>query len=274
MTSIIISSDDHVVCQEIGQETAAALGYTYIGRELLAQVAAQHKVPEEKLVRVLDGPTRRMTSKTRDLLLSCIQTTTLNGMLEDSVVCAGLGAHLYVRDVSHVMLIRVLSDAKARISALMAQRQVSLRKAQKVLERENARLSSWSADAFAQSEGDPALYDIVISLGQIEVGKVVDILKDMSGYRKFRPMTYSRRCLSDLALASSVRTALLAQFPEIRVRADGDKAIVHVKCSKRQKQRTVEAIKEVARGTAGVNLVEVHAVSNMRMLDQQAVAGQ
>ena len=77
-------------------------------------------------------------------------------------------------------------------------------------------------------------------------------------------MTYSRKCLHDLLLANKVRVALLPKYSEIRVKADGDRVIVHVKCSKRQKPQTVSGIKEIAGKVETVGLVEVHAVSNLR----------
>jgi cytidylate kinase len=270
MTSIIISSDAHETCQMVGEKTADALGYKYIGRELLEQVAEQYNVSADKLLRVLNGSSpRKLSNKSHGLLLGYIQTATLEQLLEDSIVCAGLAAHLYVRDVSHVLMIHVLSDPKAMVNALAVKNKISAKKASKILERERARRVRWSMDNFGIDEGAPSTYDMVISLEQIEIEKVVDIIKDMAGYRKFQPMTYSRKHLQDLALASKVRVALLSQYPDIRVSADGDTAIIHVKCSKWQKQKTTEAMKEIVGQIAGVKLVQVHAVSNMRDLEKQ-----
>lgn len=268
MTSIIISSDEDSVCRTIGKKTAAALGYRYLGESFLKQVAATYDVKEDKLHRVLGGATSlRLTNKSRQLLLAYIQTATLEEMAKDSVVCVGLGAHLYVRDVSHVLMIQVLGDPAGRSSRVVGEKMASPRKTQKLLERERAQRARWSVESFGIDECSPSIYDMVISLGQIGKDKVVEIIQDMAGYRKFQPMTYSRRCLQNLATASKVRTALLPRFPEIRVTAEGDKAIVRVKCAKRQKLKAAEAIKEIAGAIAGIGLVEVHAVHSMRDLN-------
>jgi cytidylate kinase len=267
MTSIIVSSDDLAVGQTIGKKTADALGYRYFDRGLLKQVAKQFDVKEEKLLQVLDGsPAARLSAKTRDLLISYIQTLTLEQMQKDNVVCTNLAAHLYVRDVSHVLIIRVLADSEARAERIMARKGVSLRKALKIIEQKKSSRARWSIDTFALDENDPSIYDLMISLGQIEPEKVVEIIKDMAGYRKFQPMTYSVKCMDNLAMASRVRSMLLPKYPEIKVAADGGRVIVKIKCPKWQKLSIVEAIKKSVGKVPGVSLVEVHAVTNLRKL--------
>ena len=265
MTSIIISSDDLAVGRTIGKKTAEALGFRYLDRGLLKQVAERFDVKEENLQRALDGsPVFRLSATARDLLISQIRTVTLEEIQKDGVVCANLAAHLYVRGVSHVLMVRVLADSGARSRQIMGEKGVSLKKALKVMGKERDNQTRSSIDTFALDENEPSIYDMVISLGQIEADKVIEIIKDMSGYRKFRPMTYSVKILNDLALASKVRTLLLPKYPELKVDADGDKVIVNVRCARRQKLNNVEAIKKSVGEIRGVSLVEVHTVTSLR----------
>jgi cytidylate kinase/ribosome-binding factor A len=266
MTTILVSSDDSAVAVQIGEKMAKGLGYSFVGPTLLKQVAEEHKLQEAKLVRALERmPLRKLPSK---LPLALIQAATLQRLLEDDIVCVNLAAHLYVRGVAHVMMIRVLSDVNAHIGRIAAEKKTSTRKARKLVDKERERRARWSLDNFGIDESDPSIYDMVISLAQIEPDKVVDIVKDMSTYRKFRQMTYSRKCLNDLALAAQVRVALLPAFPDIRVSADGDAATVYVKCSKSKKQQVAKEIKETAGKLEGVQLVKVHAVTSQRQLEQ------
>lgn len=267
MTSIIVSSDDLAVGQIIGKKTADALGYRYFDRGLLKQVAKRFDVKEEKLNQVIDGsPTSRLSAKTRDLLVSYIQTLTLEQIQKDNVVCTNLAAHLYVRDVSHVLIIRVLADSEERAKQIMERKGVSLRKALKIIEQKKTSRAEWSIDTFSLNENDPSIYDMMISLGQIETEKVIEIIKDMAGYRKFQPMTYSVKCMENLAMASRVRSMLLPKYPEVKVAADGGRVIVNLRCSKWQKLSIVEAIKKRVGEIRGVSLVEVHAATNLRKL--------
>lgn len=274
MTSILISSDDRQVCEYISHQLAEHDGYEHIGRSLLKSIAEKHDVSEEKLQWALNGTGgRKLSKKEQDLLLSYIQAATLEGLAHDSVVCTDLAAHLYVRNVSHVLQLRVLARPETRLEEFAAQNKLSPRKAKKALEKTRASRVRWSTESFGVSEYDPAIYDIVVQIQQIDADKVLQIIRDTAGFRGFQPMTYSRNCLQDLLLASKVRVALLPKYSEIRVRADGDRLIVHVKCSKRQKPQTVSGIKGLAGKVEDVGLVEVHAASNLRDADVDTEAG-
>jgi cytidylate kinase len=268
MPSVIISSDVRELGETIARRAARAVGYTYLGPELLERVAEDHGLPVERLQRVLDPAARRGSAKNREIQLAWIQTAVLEALLDDGVVCTGLAAELYVRDVSHVLMVRVLSDAGARANQIAAENRTPVRKARKVLEREKAQRARWSLETFGLEEDDPALYDMVISLAQIEPAKVIQIVEEMTGYRKFRPMTYSRKCLADLALTAKIRATLLPHHPELRVSTDGETAMVHVKCARRHKHRTVEQIKTMVGELPGVGLVQVHAVARLPTMEQ------
>lgn len=253
MSSIVISSDDRELCEDVGQKTADALGYAYVGQTLLAEVAERHNVKEDKLRRVLDPATaRRFSSHTRALLLAYIEAATLDRLLKDEVVCANLGGHLFVHGVSHVLVVRVLTETQARADGRTAKKGGLFRKAWRTQERNRERRARWSVASFGLDEGDPSLHDLVISVGRVDTDKVVDIIKDIAASRKFAAMTYSRKCLEDLALASHVKVALLPLYPDIRVSAAGGAAMVHIKCSQRQKRKLVDGVKELASKTPGV----------------------
>jgi len=264
MTTIIVSADAPDIGESIAEKTAETLGFEYLGPTLLAEVASQQGVSERDLQRVLDPAAyRKVGKKKRKLLLSHIEAATLERLTKDNMVCAGLAAHLYTRDISHVLMLRILSEPGARISAIRAAKRTSERHAAKSLAREKGMRVRWSNDCFGFDETDPGHYDMVIRMGQIELDKLVELTKDMAGYRKFQPMSYSRKCLSDLALGAKVKNLLLPTHPEIRVRANGDTVIVHVKCAKRKRQSATMSVKEIATHLEGVSLVEVHGVKKL-----------
>jgi hypothetical protein len=61
-------------------------------------------------------------------------------------------------------------------------------------------------------ETDPPLYDVVIRLSNIDPDEVVKTIGETVGYRKFKPMRYSIKCLKDRELAASVRAVVLSRF--------------------------------------------------------------
>jgi cytidylate kinase len=265
MSVIIISSDLYQTGREIAQSTAKALGYGYLGREILGKVADQHKIPEEKLTQVLEQRPSflSMSSKLRNRYLAYIQESVLSEFLKGNLVCQGLAAHLYVLGISHVLRVRVLSDVEKRVQQIASEGGISLEKAKKVLDTQKKVRQRWSLDAFRLDETDPSQFDLVISLSQIDQAEAVKIITETVAYRRFEPMTYSTKCMQDLALASSVRAALLERFPDVRVRANRGTLIVETTALRREKQKRAKAIKELAGELPGVEYVEVHVINDI-----------
>lgn len=265
MSVIIISSDSHKTGQEIAQSSAQVLGYHELSREILSQVANKTGVPEVKLTQALDEGSTFMglSSKLCRRYLAYIQAAVVSELLKDQLVCQGLAAHLYVLGVAHVLRVRVLSDPEKRSQQIATQSGISHEKAKRHLEHQKKVRQRWSMDAFRLDETDPSQYDLVISLSQIDQAEAVKIITETVSYRRFQPMTYSIKCMQDLALASSVRAALLERFPDVRVRANRGTLIVETTALRREKQKRAKAIKELAGELPGVEYVEVHVINDI-----------
>jgi len=264
MSIITITSDSHQKGREIAQKTAAALGYTYLGREILSKVAEKYHPPETKLTEAMDKIPYSfgMSTKIRNRYLAYIQEAVLGELLKDNVVCEGLAVHLYVLGVSHLLKIRILLDSELRAQELASHDGISLKKAKKRLNRQKKLRRQWSLDVFRFDETDSARYDLTISLSQIDSDEVVKIITETVGSRKFQPMTYSIQYLQDLELACRVRALLMGRFPISRVRADGGTLVVETTGLKREKRKREVAIKELAGNIPGVDYLEVHFIND------------
>jgi cytidylate kinase len=265
MPIIVISSDSYQTGREIGEKTAEATGYGYVDRSILAFASEKADIQEDKLVQALDAPPSflGLSAKQRNRYLSYIEATTLGKLLDGEVVCHGLGAHLYVLGVSHLIKVRVLADPDELARQLSSGQGLAPEKAKKQVKRLETQQKRWSLDAFGRDETDPANYDIVISLSQIDPDEAVQTIAGMTAYRKFQPMTYSIKCLKDKELSGRVRVALIDRFPDVKVQADGSTVIVETKAIKREKQKRTEAIKAIAKDVEGVSYVEVHVATDI-----------
>jgi len=265
MSIVLISSDSYEEGCEIVRKTAETLDYVYLGREILSLVATRYDIPEGKLLKALEEPPSifGMPAKVRRRYLSYIEEATLTRLLEDNVVCYGLAGHLYVLGVSHVLKVRLIFAREEKINMISSRAGISREKARKLISLEEKRQKRWSLDAFRLDETDPSLYDLVIRLSNIDPDEAVKTITETVGYRKFKPMTYSIKCLKDRELAARVRAVVLSRFPDVRVQADGDMVVVETKALKREEARRVQAIKELAGGISGVGHVEVHVISDI-----------
>ena len=183
----------------------------------------------------------------------------LERFVDAEVVCEGLCAHLYVREIPHVLNVRVLDDMRLRTNRIAADKGISPRAVRKRLERLERRRQRWSQALFEVDEANPSNYDMVISLGQISVDRVVTMVCDTARDRRFQEMTYSRKCVEDRALASRVRMKLLPQFPKVRVGArDGTVTLRLGGRVSRAWRKKAEEIRRLTEEIAGVDYVEVH----------------
>lgn len=262
MPIIAISADSPEQGGRIAQKVAETLGWDYLGRNLLTEVANRHNLMESNLLRALDEPPGllSMRPRRRQQLLTHIKTVCLERLQSDNVVCYGLGAHLYLQGVSHVLRVRVISDLQARATGLSQSRALPPERAARLAKRREQESRRWSLHSFGADETDAGLYDLVISLSALEPDKAVEIICDAAGYPKFQPMTYSRKCLADKVLASKVREILMARFPDIRVQANDGTVVAQLQALKRHQRRRQEEVRRMACQVPGVEYLEVHVI--------------
>ena len=266
MSLIIISSDDREIEETIAGKVAAEKGYTLLGPGFLTDVAEIHGLDAAKLAGALEtAPSlfNKWSARKWRYSLSCIAAEVLERMLADNIVCWGLSAHLYVTGISHAMKIRVLSGKTGNLEKIVAERGVSLQKAEKYREDFLSRRKKWSLSAFNYDETDLSRYDLVISLDQIDPVEAVRTITGASEYRKFQVMTYSTKCLTDLVLAAKVSAVLLKSMADVAVQAKDGAVVVSTRASNRRKREKVETIKELAGQVDGVGYVEVHVKKNL-----------
>lgn len=265
MSIIMISSDVSETEAMIAEKVAEEKGYAALDRRMLNEAAPRCGVSPERLKEALETTPsllRRLSTRQWRYSLACIETEATDRLLADNIVCWGVAAHLYVNGVSHAMKIRVLTG-KQEIARIAEQKGVSSQKVEKWAADGQKRRKAWSMAAFQEDESDPSRYDLVISLDQIDPVEAVRTIVGASEYRKFQSMTYSTKCLTDLALAARVRVELLKSMTDVSVQAKDGSVVISTRALNRQKRKKVEAIRQLAGQIPGVGYVEVHVQNNI-----------
>ena len=264
MPIIILSSDIMEEEKEIAEKIVRENGYRPLNRDILPEIEAKYHIDSGKLAETLDTvPSflKQIVSNQWKYRLACIEAEVLTRLMEDNTVCWGLSAHLYVLGISHALKARVIGHEKQE--KITDMQNMRMKKAEKILDMEQAKRKKWSLAAYNRDDSDPALYDLIINLNQIDRGEAVYSIISASGYRKFQPITYSTKCLADLALAAKVRTSLLKSAPDVDVQARDGTVLVYTKAFKQNKLEKIKQIKELAGQIEGVGCVEVHVTKNL-----------
>ncbi len=259
MSSIIVASDSIETGRVVAERVATRLSYRVVGREILQAAAGRHGLAVASLWRALDDPPTLLglSRASRARLLAVVREATLEALAADDAVCWGLAAHLYVQGVSHVLTVRIVTDPSARADELARVRGVSSDRARRILERSADIRRRWATASFGRDESDPSLYDLVVTLSQIDLDRAVAIVADTVADRAFEPMSYSRRVLSDLLVEARASAILLTRFPDLRVRLVRGALEVETACTRRGETARVAAIRELAAKVPGVDEVRV-----------------
>lgn len=264
MSIILVSSEVMAFEKQIAQAVAETLGYALLGPETLDDIAAHNDLAADKLAASLNcnpSPWRREATKRWLRHLACIEAGVLERLKSDNIVCWGVGAHNYVRGVSHALKVRLLVDEQQQAKQIAETRGIPIKKALKLLDNEKRNCEQWSSAAFGRSEADPSMYDLVINLSQIDPDEAVRTISTAVGYRKFQPMTYSMKTLAEGALAARVKARLLSSMSDVQVEASDGRVKVTSKAMKRERQKKAAAIKAMAGEVEGVEFVEVHLIN-------------
>jgi len=266
MPLIILSSNSLEEEKEIAEKLLQIEGYERLDSSILSEIETRYHIDAGSLTETLSQTPsflEKMVSRKWHYRLACLEAEVIERLLNDNKVCWGLAAHLYVTGVSHTLKVRVIHSGEKRIEKIAQQQGISVEKARRWLDMVNAKRRKWSLDMYDIDETDPSIYDLVINLDQIDLNEATLAITGAASFRKFQPITYSIKSLSDLALSARVKTTLLQSMNDISVQAKDGTVLVYTKVFRQNKFDKIKRIKELAGKIDGVGLVEVHVIKNL-----------
>ena len=197
---------------EIGWELSRALGCEFADREIIAKAAERygesvmdlHHVSEEK-------PTlwERFSDSTRRYV-SCIEATILEMAARDEAVLVGHGAAIILREIPHVLRVRVgapeaLRAMRARDRQGLATDETALEFVREIDRERAARIKF----LYHVDVDDPLLYDVVINTERVSVGDGVGIIRAALQGQFAQPSARSLSLARDVSVAAQARARLL-----------------------------------------------------------------
>ncbi len=264
MSVIAISAWSHCHGEEIARRVARKLNFRSLGPELLGEVADRWQLPLPKLVAALGKQQTLLgvTPRERRRLLAYLEAAVLEKLAQDKVVTWGLGAHFYVMGVSHVLKVRLVLDWEARVRAMMEEGGMNEAAAAKALKKEDEARARMAHEIYRKQEDDPTLYDLTINLMQIDIEQAVEIVAEAVQHKRFKPMTFSRKLMKDQVLATQVKAELFSRHPDAQVSADGGQVLVTVPAVRRDQEKKISAVRDLARKVKGVASLKVEVVND------------
>ena len=267
MSSITISRGSYSHGKEIAEEVAARLKYECVGRDALLDASEIFNIPEIKLVEAIhDAPSilGRFTYG-KERYISYIQAALLNKMQKDNIVYHGLAGHFFLKDISHVLKVRIIADLEDRIAYKMKhESRLSREAAQRLLKKDDEERIKWSQYLYGIDTRDASLYDLVLHIKILTVEDAVNIICNTARLEHFQTTPESQQAMKDLVTAASVKAALVPFVPDVNVSCSQGNVQVSFHDRKYSKDSMTGEIEKITRTIKGVEKIEirVHSISD------------
>ena len=212
MGIIIISRGSYSYGAAIAQKVAKTLNYDIISREKLIETSAKEfNVPEVKLLHAMyDAPSflERITHG-RKKYVAYIKAALLDFLKKDNVIYHGFAGVFFVRDIPHILKVRITADMEKRVKLVMERDKVSEKEALRIIKKLDEERSKWSRYLYGIDIADPSLYDLVIHIGQsLNVDEAVSIICRTALLDTFKTSSETLKVIEDRAMAARQQSVL------------------------------------------------------------------
>jgi cytidylate kinase len=259
MAIITISRGSYSRGKRIAERVADRLGYECIARETILEASKEYNVPEVKLAKAMhDAPTffDRFTGG-RERFVAYFQAALAEHVKRDNIVYHGLAGHFLLKDIPHVVKVRIIADLDYRITVVKKRKNVSKEEARAILAVDDEARNKWSRMLWGVDQTDSNLYDAVIHIHRITVDNAVDIICQITASENFKTTPKSQNAMENLALATKVKAHLIGIKTDIEVEAKNGIILVKTVSYYHSKANLTAEIKRLASAVSGVEEVNV-----------------
>jgi len=208
--------------KDVARGLGEALGLPVIYHEVIDHLADRLRVRKSHVIRLLDGSAglleRLSADKTSLALYTADEVYGLAASCTDKggAIIRGWGATQLLRDIPHVVCVRVCAPFELRKTRMMER--LASDDGERVAEEIRANDEAHSAIMrrhFGVQWTEPEHYDVVLNTKRVSVDGCVSEVLTLARSPQFEETERSRARLADLALAARVRAAL-RRAPETR----------------------------------------------------------
>jgi len=251
--------------EEVARKVSEKLGYDCISRDILLEASKDFNVPEAKLRQAMDDvPSffNMFFDKTGEYV-NYMKTALLNYLRKDNIVYHGFAGHYFVRDVPHVLKVRINESLESRARDVMERDGVSYEKARNSLVRTDDSRKVWGKKLYDIDLENSTGYDLTFLIDTITVDKAVDMICqaiDLPGFQS-TPEVLSR--LEDLYLESQLELALQEYSPKLSIRVNQGDVNIEFDGLLPKKRNAMEEIIEKINRVPGVKNINVDSKLNI-----------
>jgi len=265
MSIITISRGTYSRGKDVAERLSKALNYECISREIIIEASKEFNIPEIKLVRALhDSPSilNRFTYG-KERYLAFYQATFLRHLQNDNIVYHGLAGHTLVRNIPHVLKVRIIADLDYRIKEEMKREQISADQARHILVKDDQERRKWTMFVFGADIYNPELYDLTVHLVDMDVDDAVSLILHTIQFPCFQTTPESRKKLDDLVLSAQIKVALINEYPDTIVTSAGGAVNVAIRGIAGNEEKVILKVHKIADKMTGVKDVKINIIPHL-----------
>lgn len=265
MPIVTISRGSYSRGKEVAEKLCRTLGYECISRDIILEASEQFNIPEIKLIRAIhDAPSilDRFTYG-KERYIAFFRASFLKHLQRDNVVYHGLGGHLFIQNIPHILKVRIIADLEDRIREEMKRENISAEQARLILVKDDAERRKWSLALYGLDPWDQSLYDMTLHISTMDVDDAGYIIQQALQRTCFQTTPQSRELLDDLSLGAQVEAALIHAFPKVSADASNGTVLVHIRASRIDEKAISRKVEQMVAKVEGVKKVQVNIVPYM-----------
>jgi cytidylate kinase len=260
MPVIALTQEMGSLAKDVAQQLADELHLSTLRHEVAEHVAQRMHVPRSLINRLREGNAGTIERLRADRASLAVYSAeeVLETAARGDVVLRGWGATCLLRNVPHVVCVRVTRPMKQRVEWLMKSLDTDdAESAEAEIRRSDQAHAARMHEQFGVTWGDPLLYDLVLNTERLSVDSCVQQIRALVAQPEFAETPASVALLRNLATQARVRAALrgdeTTRGVDITIEADGGKLVLRgIVADVREK----DASGVVAAGVAGVVSVD------------------
>src|SRR5512135_1370921 len=242
MAIITISRGSYSRGKEVAEKLAQSLGYECLSRDILLEASERYNIPEIRLIRAIhDAPSilERFTYS-KEQYVAYIRAALLRHAQKDNVVYHGLAGHFLLKDIPHVLKVRIIADLEDRVNEEMKREKISAEEARRILLKDDEERRKWGLKVYGTDTWDPNLYDLLIHIKCLRVNDAVDIIKCALKAPCFQSTPEGQRVVDEMSLAARIEAALVQEIPSIKVEVKEGEIYISLRGALREDKELME----------------------------------
>lgn len=259
MPIVTISRGSFYHGSSIAEKLAVKLGYSVQSRDHIVEELDEFHLPEIRLVRGLNDAfsvlDRFPHGKKR--FKAAIRSKILERFVEGNVVYHGLFGHHFVKDISHVLKVRIIADTESRVFGEMKRENISEEQALFVLKKDDEERRKWGMFLYGIDIMAAENYNLVIRIGHLSEDEAIDLIVNAVRSPAFQETQESVAALADSSLEAQVSRKLF-DFPNATVVVKNCEAKIALKVPSSQEVIINDRIGEMLSDVDGLKKYDLH----------------